>query len=124
VNFIDIGESTLTATAAAHHRRVRLVLTDVATDPILTDPNERMVLLANGSRALQSSPLPTVSGEPVGVVTTHHARPGRTPTRAEHARLDAITTETGAWLTWHRRTVILDALEHVHASARATAGRA
>jgi anti-anti-sigma factor len=119
LNFIDSGASTLAAPTAALRRRVRVVVTDVATDATLTDPAERVVLLANGSRALQSSPLPTTSGGPAGVVTTHHPRPGRAPTPAEHTRLDTITAEAGAWLEWHRRTVILDALEHVHESARA-----
>jgi anti-anti-sigma factor len=123
LSLIDSGESPPTVPTVAVSRRTRVVVADVAVDPVLTDPTERIVLLAGGSRAMQSSPLLMTSGEPAGAVTTHHPRPNRTPTPAEHAGLDGIVAEAGAWLEWHRRTVVLDALEQVHQAARTVHGR-
>jgi hypothetical protein len=122
LDFIDRDETTFTAPAAALCRRLRVVISDVATNSIITDLTERTVLLAGGSHALHSSPFPTALGRPIGVVTTHHPQPGLVLTPTQHARLDVITAEAGAWLDWHRRTVVLDALEHVHESARAIRG--
>ena len=31
--------------------------------------------------------------------------------------------QAGEWLDWHRRTVMLDALEQLHAQGRALAGK-
>jgi anti-anti-sigma factor len=124
LEFIDSGRAPLTVPTLAVRRRARVVIADVAADPVFTDGGERLVLLAAGSRAIQSSPLLAASGEPVGVATTGHLRRGRVPTVAEHARLDRICAEAGAWLEWHRRTVVLDALEQVHQSARSVGGLA
>jgi hypothetical protein len=37
---------------------------------------------------------------------------------AEAAELDRICAEAGAWLNWHQRTIVLDALEYLHRQAR------
>lgn len=118
VEFID-DETRLSAVVGeVLRRRSRVVVTDVAADPVLTDPAERMVLLGSGCRALQCSPLTTTGGAVVGMVFSHDPRPGRLLTPAQHARLDEITSDAGAWLDWHRRTVVLDALEDVHRAGR------
>ncbi|GAB3878797.1 hypothetical protein GCM10029964_030020 [Kibdelosporangium lantanae] len=102
----------------ALRRRELVIVPDVATDPVLAGSPVQAVLLFYGSRAMHSSPLPAPEGSPVGVVSAHHTRPGRVPTDAEQGRLDVIAAEAGAWLDWHRRTVMLDALEHIHRTAR------
>jgi anti-anti-sigma factor len=121
VEFVESSAQLGAVVAEAWRRRSRVVVADVATDPLLADPAERAMLLASGSRALQCGPLTTRTGVVVGMVSSHHANPGRTPTAAEHTRLDEITSEAGAWLDWHRRTIILDALEDVHRTGRAAA---
>ncbi len=99
-------------------RGERVVVADVTTDPIHTGHESGEVLLAMGVRAVQSTPLLTPTGQVVGVVSTYHPEPGRVPTDAEAAALDRISAEAGAWLHWHQRTVVLDALEYLHQSAR------
>jgi anti-anti-sigma factor len=115
---LDADAYRSTAPRLALRRRARVVVPDIATDPVLAGSSIQAVLMSFGSRAMHSSPLPAPVGRPIGVVSAHHTRPGRVPTEAEHRRLDTIVTEAGAWLDWHRRTVMLDALEHVHRSAR------
>lgn len=121
VEQIESGTDPGTVVAEVLRRRTRVVVSDVAADPILTDLAERTVLLAAGCRALQCSPLTTAAGRVVGTVTSYHPRLGRTLTAAEHSRLDVITSEAGAWLSWHQDTVVLDALEDVHGAGRAAA---
>jgi anti-anti-sigma factor len=115
---LDADEYRSTAPRLALRRRVRVVVSDIASDPVMAGSPIQAVLLSVGSRAMHSSPLPAPVGRPVGVVSAHHPRTGWVPTAAEHRRLDTIAVEAGAWLDWHRRTVMLDALEHVHRTAR------
>lgn len=37
---------------------------------------------------------------------------------AQLAALEQTGRQAGAWLSWHERTIVLDALEHLHATAR------
>lgn len=97
---------------------VRMVVPDVAADPVLAGSEAGQVLLAMGAVAVQSTPLCSPTGQVVGVVSTHFPEPGRVLTPAEEKALDRISAEAGAWLQWHQRTVVLDALEYLHQSAR------
>jgi anti-anti-sigma factor len=106
--------------AIALRRRTRVVVTDVATDPVFTGSPARDVLLAAGIRSTQSTPLVAASGRPVGVVSTHDPRPGPATGPDEQAPLDRIGIEGGAWLEWHQETIMLDTLEHLHRHARQT----
>ncbi|HEX3651043.1 MAG TPA: ANTAR domain-containing protein [Pseudonocardiaceae bacterium] len=116
VDLVDSPAYTALAPAVAVRRRARVVVPDVAS--AVTDPVVRTVLLAGRCRTLHSSPLPGADGRAVGVASTHHFRPGRTLSAAEESMVDRITGEAGAWLEWHRRTIVLDALEQVHQAAR------
>ncbi|RSM88596.1 ANTAR domain-containing protein [Kibdelosporangium aridum] len=93
----------------------RVVIADVAAEEGLAC---REVLLGAGIRAIQSTPLRTAENRLMGVVTTYHAQPGLAPTKLQCARLDHAATEVATWLEWHSRTVLPDALEHLHAQAR------
>jgi len=121
---LDADEYRSTAPRLALRRRVLVVVPDIATDPVMAGSPAQTILLSFGTRAMHSSPLPAPVGRPVGVVSAHHTRTGRTPTDVEHRRLDTIAVEAGAWLDWHRRTVMLDALEHVHRTARSCRAKA
>ncbi len=114
-NHVD-GEDTVCGLAL--RRRTRVVVADVTTDPACAGTEAGEVLRAAGACALQCTPILTPATQAVGMVSTHHHENGRVPTAAEAAELDRIAAEAGAWLHWHQRTVVLDALEYLHRSAR------
>jgi anti-anti-sigma factor len=91
----------------------------IAEEP---DPTLRTLLGAAGLRSVHSVPL-AVGDQPTGVVTTLHDRRVRRATRNQAAALDVVATESAAWLDWYQRTVVLDALEHLHDAARSAARR-
>ncbi len=121
IHFFDTRDRPTAASRVASHRKARVVIADVATDQVFTDRMERLIILATGICSMQSSPLLT-SGRLLAMVSTYHAVAGQVPTTAQHSRLDAITGQAAAWLEWHGRTVVLDALEQVHQSARSGSG--
>ncbi|MET7683359.1 STAS domain-containing protein [Streptomyces sp. NPDC005423] len=102
-----------TACALAARSGQRVVVDDVATDPVYEE-EARAVLLEGGSRSLQSTPVLGPDGLRHAVFSTHHTRPNRAATRAGLAALDEIAVQAGTWLTWYRSTRLLDALEHLH----------
>jgi len=55
--------------------RSRIVVADVATDPLLSN-DARTVLLRADVRSIQSTPLIDRLGKFVGMVSTHYRRPG------------------------------------------------
>jgi anti-anti-sigma factor len=105
------------AAALALRRGERVVVTDVATDPLFSEPRS-MVLRQAGCRSAQSTPLIAPDGPVLGTLSTYDTRPGRHLSPAETAQLDLVAREAGAWLDWHRRTVVLDALEFLHQRVR------
>jgi hypothetical protein len=86
------------------------------------DPASRTAMLAARARAVQSTPLVAAGGRCVGTVSTLDSRAGRTPSDHQAAGLDVIARDAGSWLAWHQRTIVLDALEYLHQTAR-QAGR-
>jgi hypothetical protein len=95
----------------------RVVVADVTDDPAYAGPAGE-VLAALAVRAVQSTPLVAPDGQVMGMVSTYDLKVGREPSAAEGAGLDRISAEAGAWLFWHQRTVVLDALEYLHQQAR------
>ena len=74
--------------SAAMNNRSRIVVTDVATDSLLTDES-RGVLLRAKVRSVQSTPLIEPSGKFVGMVSTHYSHPGG-PTPDVLQNVDAV----------------------------------
>lgn len=111
--FVD-APTTACSQAAAERRQV--TVTDVATAAVF-DEASRHAILQTGSRAAHSVPLVSRAGAVLGMVSSHHERPLRGFTRAQLAALQQTGTDAGRWLSWHRSTVVLDALEHLHATA-------
>jgi len=110
---------------AAQVLRVRAPMTvpDLASAPNLTDRRGLAVLAGEGLRAACGLPLITAGGPAgkarlLGVLCVYHRFVGRVPTEEELHGLDRIAGQTAAWLDWHYRTVVLDALEYLHAHAR------
>ncbi|GGU06540.1 ANTAR domain-containing protein [Streptomyces violascens] len=109
----DRGTSCAQAAADVAQTTVR----DVATDPVFT-PQAREAILKAGSRACHSIPLATSDGTCVGMVSAHLDRPIQGLHLAQLAALEQTGRQAGAWLSWHERTIVLDALEYLHATAR------
>ncbi|MGW7298996.1 ANTAR domain-containing protein [Streptomyces sp. NPDC054829] len=95
----------------------QITVRDVETDPLFTDRAREMVL-AEGSVSCHSVPLTTAGGLCVGMVSGHLDHRIEPLTAAETKALDVVGAEAGRWLAWHQRTVVVDALEHLHALGR------
>jgi anti-anti-sigma regulatory factor len=105
------GDGTADATARTRGRQVSVP--DVATDPLLADES-RCALLTTGARALQSVPVLSSAGSCTGVISLHWTEAGHRPTAAQAEAFALLAADTAAWLSWYHRSVLLDALEHLH----------
>ena len=112
--FVD-ASTTLCSQAAAERRQV--TVRDVATAPVFDEASRYAILQAN-SRAAHSVPLVNRAGVPLGMVSSHHERPLAGFSRAQLAALWQTGVDSGRWLSWHWNTIVLDALEQLHATAR------
>ncbi|MFD5558840.1 ANTAR domain-containing protein [Streptomyces sp. NPDC127068] len=108
------GPTTSCAHAARHRRQV--TVREVGTEELF-DEDSRRVILRAGSRACHSVPLVSPLGALVGMVSSHHSRPLTGPSSVQLDALQETGTAVGRWLSWYRRTIVLDALEHLHARA-------
>lgn len=82
--FLNFFSSTCQGHAAcgmALLRRERVIVEDVATDPIFAETEARNVMLAAGARAVQSTPLLNSLGDPLGMLSTHYRQPSRPSAR-------------------------------------------
>jgi hypothetical protein len=114
--FAFVDAPTTSCSQAATERR-QVTVRDVATAEVF-DEASRHAILQTGSRAAHSVPLVGGGGRVLGMVSSHHERPLAGFTRAQLHALHQAGTDTGRWLAWHWYTVVLDALERVHATAR------
>ena len=123
-DFVDffgyVGEDG-TSCALAAREVTQVTVRDVESDPVFTE-SARAAILAAGSRACHSVPLTTTSGLCVGMVSAHFEGTLDGLTRTQLKTLDVVGADGGRWLAWHDRTVVLDALEHLHALGRRTRG--
>ncbi|KUO09191.1 ANTAR domain-containing protein [Streptomyces sp. DSM 15324] len=115
--FAYVGEKG-TSCGKAASEVVQVTVRDVEQDPVFSEP-AREAILAAGSRACHSVPLTTGSGACVGMVSAHVDRPLDDLRTTQLTALDALGAQAGRWLAWHERTVLGDALEHLHALGRA-----
>lgn len=93
--FLRFFESTQEGRAAcgtALQRRHRVVVEDVARDPIFAGSESREVMLAAKALAVQSTPLLSSTGMPLGVLSTHYGKATR-PSRRALRSLDKIARE-------------------------------
>ncbi|NNN29923.1 ANTAR domain-containing protein [Streptomyces sp. S3(2020)] len=122
-DFVDffghVGEHG-TSCARAARDVAQVTVHDVETDPVFT-ASAREAILAAGSRACHSVPLTTASGLCVGMVSAHLDHPLGGLTTAQLKALEAVGAQAGQWLAWHERTVVLDALEYLHALGNGSA---
>lgn len=78
-----------TACAAAMKRRARVIVFDVANDPIFRNSKSREVMLRAEARSVQSTPLFARSGTFLGMVSTHYRTVGH-PLASELELIDQI----------------------------------
>jgi hypothetical protein len=111
-----------TSCALAARNVAQVTVQDVETDPVFTEPAREAILRA-GSRACHSVPLTTESGVCLGMVSAHLDRRLKGLTAAQTKALDVTGGEAGEWLVWYDRTVVVSALEYLHALARGHRGK-
>lgn len=85
------------ACGSASRMASRIVVSDVATHPIFAGSEAGKVLAAAGVRALQSTPLISVTGNVLGMLSTHYDQPGE-PEAAELEAIDRIAGRAAYWL--------------------------
>ena len=106
-----------TACAACCRRAERVTVLDVAGDVHFDGGRSRRALLGEGIHAVDCTPVVDAVGRGVGVISTHFAEAGHRLTADEVRALDLLASETADWLAWYQRTVVLEALEQLHAMA-------
>jgi PAS domain S-box-containing protein len=75
----------------------RVVVEDVASDPLFARGHDVSVLLAAGVRAIQATPLVTRSGQLVGMLSTHYRSPRR-PAGRDLRVLDLLARQAADWI--------------------------
>ncbi|WP_329558530.1 ANTAR domain-containing protein [Streptomyces uncialis] len=120
--FVGSPNSATSCGYAAEQRR-QVTVRDVSTADLFDEESRRVILRA-GSRACHSVPLVDPHGVPLGMISSHHERPLNDFSAARIGALRETGTAVGRWLSWYRRTTVLDALEDLHrrASGAASAG--
>ncbi|MDR6593376.1 ANTAR domain-containing protein [Saccharothrix longispora] len=103
---------------AARRRRTRIVVAEVADDPLFTGSTAIDDLRALGVHAVVSTPLLSAEGECLAVVTTFHGSREQLPTADEHDAVDELTDRAARWLEWSHRNRVSRALERLHAAAK------
>jgi hypothetical protein len=121
VDFFDhVGEHGTSCAKAARDVE-QVTVRDVESDPVF-DEASREAILAAGSRACHSVPLTSSSGLCIGMVSAHVERTLAELRPSQLKTLDVMGAQAGRWLAWYERTVLLDALEYLHALGRAERG--
>ena len=85
------------ACGAAMQTGARVIVSDVATDPIFVGTEAASVMEQANARACQSTPLISVSGQFLGMLSTHFDHPHR-PAADELELVDRIAERTAHWL--------------------------
>ena len=80
------------ACGSARERGARVIVEDVAADPIFAGSQAREVMLQAECRAVQSTPLRGGSGKVLGMLSTHY-RTSRRPTGSQLQALDVVAEQ-------------------------------
>ena len=97
LHFFNCVHDTPAACGAAAKSGSRIVVPDVAADPIFVGTQAARVMDAAGARACQSTPLVATSGMVLGMLSTHHDHPHALPPEELEA-VDRIATRAAYWL--------------------------
>jgi GAF domain-containing protein len=96
------------ACGRALKRAERVIIEDVLTDPDFA--LHRAIAASAGFRAIQSTPLFSRSGEPLGIVSTHFRQPHR-PSERELRLTDLYAWQAGELIERKRAEDVLRASE-------------
>ncbi|WP_433546294.1 ANTAR domain-containing protein [Streptomyces sp. CA-294286] len=110
--FAHVGDDG-TSCAEAARTLSQVTVGDVESAPVFDEASRRAILDA-GSRAAHSAPLFTSAGVCVGMASAHLDRTVKQMTAAQHKAMTDLGAQAGQWLAWYNRTVLTDALEHLH----------
>jgi PAS domain S-box-containing protein len=102
--------------AAALRSLARVIVQDVATDPLFRGSVARDMLLDTGIRAVQSTPLFGAGGHFYGMLSTHFRRPTR-PDELSLRYLDLVAVRAGQMLDALKNAELERKLEGMRASA-------
>ncbi|MEV5795722.1 ANTAR domain-containing protein [Streptomyces sp. NPDC052192] len=119
-DFFAFVQDSTTACAQAARQRQQVTVKDVESSDIFDEASREAILQA-GSRAAHSLPLVSRAGQVIGLISSHHEQPLRGFSRPQLTALASTGAAVGGWLHWHRQTAVLDALEHLHSTARIAA---
>lgn len=75
----------------------RIIVSDVVSDPIFAGTEAARIMEGASARACQATPLVSVSGQVLGMVSTHFDHPHR-PSDDELAIVDEIARRAAYWL--------------------------
>jgi len=95
--FACVSDDHGAACGAALKTASRVIVGDVASDPIFAGTEAARIMEGAHARAVQSTPLVSVSGQVLGMVSTHFDQP-HVPADAELAIVDQIARRTAYWL--------------------------
>ena len=87
----------------AMKQRSRVIVSDIASDPLLQDSQARNIILRSRIHTCQSTPMITSAGELIGVASTHFDRP-RVFSQRVLERVDEVISTIVAKLTSKPRT--------------------
>ncbi|WP_051939520.1 ANTAR domain-containing protein [Phaeacidiphilus oryzae] len=96
--------------------------TSAVEDPPTPDPEDESPL-GQGPHAAHATPLAPPTGPRQGALTVQHRDADHRLTPDQRTAQLKLAKDLAAWLSWYRRTVILDALEHLHDRATALQNR-
>ena len=97
LDFFNCVHDTPSACGTAAKSGDRIVVPDVAADPIFVGTPAARVMEAAGARAVQSTPLVATSGVLLGMLSTHHDHP-HAPPPEELEAVDRIAARAAYWL--------------------------
>lgn len=116
-DFFAFVQDSTTACAQAARQRQQVTVKDVESADIFDD-DSREAILQTGSSAAHSLPLIGRSGHVIGLISSHHEHRLSGFSAPQLTALASTGAAVGGWLHWHRETSVLDALEHLHSTAR------
>jgi PAS domain S-box-containing protein len=115
--FDEVTHDTVAACGAAIKSGTRVIVEDVMTSELFKDNPAKQVLLAEGIRAVQATPLIGASGELYGVLSTHFRTPCH-PTERALRLLDLVAARAGQLLESFQLAEVRRRAEGLRASGR------
>jgi GAF domain-containing protein len=103
LDYFSCVDDERSACGAAMRRGRRIVIPDIASDPMFADTPAERVMARAAVRAVQSTPL-LAAGQLVGVLSTHYAAPYSLSRRDEET-LDRMARRAASWLRLQRASV-------------------